>query len=94
MSIKIKTLTGKTININSQDDTIADIKQKIQDIEGVPVRQQCLLFGGKQLDNSKTLKELKINNPFLHLVIKLNSDVEESIDEVNYVDESNSESID
>lgn len=45
MQIFIKTLTGKTITLNVENnDSINNIKQKIQNIEGTPAVQQRIFF--------------------------------------------------
>jgi ubiquitin-like protein Nedd8 len=39
------------------DDTIEQIKQRVEEREGIPPSQQRLIFGGKQMHDSKTAKD-------------------------------------
>jgi hypothetical protein len=45
-------MTGEMIPlVVESSDTIADVKEKMLDINGIPVQDQVLFYGGEQLTN-------------------------------------------
>lgn len=50
MQIKVKTLTGKEIEVSLEEtDRIYHIKELLEQKEGIPPSQQRLIFQGKQM---------------------------------------------
>lgn len=57
----IKTLTGRTITFEvAPESKVRHVKQWIEDVEGVPVPQQRLIFANKQLDDRTTMDHVSI----------------------------------
>ncbi|CAF1391766.1 unnamed protein product [Rotaria magnacalcarata] len=73
MMIKVKTLTGKEIEVDIDGtDKIERIKERVEEKEGIPPPQQRLIFGGKQMMDDKTVSEYNVNaGSVLHLVLAL-----------------------
>lgn len=65
MEISVKNLTGQTITIKADpSDTIYVVKAKIQD-------QQCLVFGGEELEDGRTLAHYDVRDKStLHLDLR------------------------
>jgi len=73
MLIKVKTLTGKEIEIDIEPtDKVERIKERVEEKEGIPPPQQRLIFSGKQMNDDKFAQDYKISGgSVLHLVLAL-----------------------
>lgn len=71
IQIFVKSPTGKTISLDAYlSNTVSDIKDKIQDSEGIPSVDQRLIFQERQLEESLTLSDCNIQSEsMLHLVL-------------------------
>jgi len=78
MRIFAKMQTGKTILLDVQpDNSIEKVKMKIQDKEGIPLDQQCLVYALKELEDGRTLDDYHIQNEStLYLILTPQSGIQ------------------
>lgn len=73
ISIKVRCLTGKEFEIAVEHNTrIHTVKEMIEEKEGIPPNQQRLIYGGKQMMDTKEIKDYELQaGATLHLVLTL-----------------------
>ncbi|OQV11229.1 hypothetical protein CLAIMM_15092 [Cladophialophora immunda] len=73
MLIKVRTLTGKEIELDIEPDyKVYRIKERVEEKEGIPPVQQRLIYGGKQMADEKTAEDYGLEGGnTLHLVLAL-----------------------
>jgi len=69
----LKQMTGKTSRVHVDlIESVAHLKCRVQDKEGIPPDQQRIIFAGRQLEDHRALVEYNIKEGSnLHLVIRL-----------------------
>jgi ubiquitin C len=78
MQIFVKTITGQTITLDTHlDETVESLKARImEEVKSLPDKQ-ILVYGGKVLEDEKTLADYGIQKETtLHLVIKLTGGIQ------------------
>lgn len=73
MQIFIKTLSGRKNPFNFEgSQTVLEVKQALQEKEGIQVDQIRLIYMGKQLSDEKTLQEFNVApGSTIHMVLQL-----------------------
>ncbi len=71
--ICVKTLTGKSISLFAHASLVLeDLKEMINNNEGIPTDQQRLIFNGEQMDDGNTLDFYGIQkDSIIHLILRL-----------------------
>jgi ubiquitin C len=66
-SIFVKMLNGKCLTVGEHSDTVAYLKFRIQELEGIPCEDQRLCFAGKQLDDDRTISSYCSGECTIHM---------------------------
>jgi len=73
MQIKVKTLTGKEVELSVEPgDTILKLKERIEEKEGISPQQQRLIFSGRAMVDTNTVSFYQLKaGAVIHLVLAL-----------------------
>merc|ERR1740129_555207 len=73
LRIFIKTLTGRKTNFNFElDNTVRQVKEALQEKEGIQVEQIRLIYSGKQMSDECTLADYNVKpGSTVHMVLQL-----------------------
>jgi hypothetical protein len=73
MQILIKTLTGRQQAFNFEGPSkVLEVKNAVQEKEGIQVDQIRLIYGGKQMSDEKTLDDYQVvPGAVIHMVLQL-----------------------
>lgn len=72
--IFVKTLTGKslTVDVHLYKSSVRDVMEIVQDREGLPIHEQRLIYGSKQLDAERLLSDYGVQREsIIQLVMRL-----------------------
>ncbi|KAH8607459.1 Ubiquitin 2 like Rad60 SUMO like Ubiquitin family Ubiquitin like domain [Trypanosoma vivax] len=78
MLIKVKTVSNKVIKVASlnEENSIAELKEKLEESEGISSKMIRLVYQGKQLEDDKHIKDYPIAaGATLHMVVALRAGV-------------------
>ena len=69
----VKTLNGRTYVLDvASTDTVLSLKQRVEDADGTPAKEQRLTFGGKQLENDRVLSDYALSEGYVvHVMLRL-----------------------
>jgi hypothetical protein len=73
MKLFVKTYNERKINLYvAPNESIISIKLKIQRKEGIPIKEQRLIYAGKPLEDLRTLADYNIQNEsILHMLLRI-----------------------
>lgn len=55
-------LQGRKVHVSlSTESTVAELKERVHDSEGIAPEYQCLMFKGMTVQDTQTLKELGVD---------------------------------